>query len=158
MHENIEIRPVLPEDRDTVAFLFMKLLNHLDQFESDMLPTQKNVDYMTDKVFMPAAARGEPVLIAWHGKRPVGAIFWIIPPLHYESRWKYAYGYGTFIEDEYRMKKIGTLLREAGLALLKKKQVKKLMGFVQLTNTISMKANDRLGSIPYARVDLLDIK
>ncbi len=154
---NIEVRPASAADRDVLVRMFLNLLKFLDQFENDVLPTEGNAELMVDTVFLPAAERGEPVLIAWEGDKPVGAIFWILQQLPYRSRWKTAYGWGTYLEEGYREKKIGTMLRDRAKKILKSKGVQKLMGMVILKNKASVKASDSYGFVPFARIDYLDI-
>ncbi len=156
-HPEIEIRIAGPEDREIVAALFLKLINYLDPFGHDMLPTRKNATYMTDTLLMPAAERGEPVLIAWAGDKPIGAVFWVIQRPPYECRWSFAVGYGTFIEEGYRSKRIGTRLRRRGFEILKEKGVEKLLASVLLKNTLSVENCDRTGAKPLARIDLFDV-
>lgn len=159
MTTKVEIKIARPEDRDIIKGMFLNLLQFLDQFDHDMLPTEKNAAHMTDKVFMPAAARGEPILIAWDQGNPVGGLFWAVNlTLPYESRWKSAYGYGTYLKEGYRSKKIGTEMREMGFKILKEKGVEKLYGTVLFKNQVSVKANDRLGAIPMSRLDVFNIK
>ncbi len=147
-----------PKDREIVIEMYLKLLLYVDQFDNDILPIRENAEFMTDTFFMPAAARGEPVLIAWDGTKPVGALFWPVQQLPYKTRWTAAYGYGTYIEDGYRGKKVGTLLREKGIRTLHEKGIQKLVGMVHYKNEISIKASDKMGWTPFARVELSDIK
>lgn len=158
METKIEIKPARPEDREIVIDLFLKLLKFVDRFDNDILPTRKNAERMVDTVLLPAAARGEPILIAWEAVKPVGALFWAVQNLPYEVRWKTAYGYGTYIEESHRSQKIGTLLRKAGMKILKDKGVQRILGTTHLKNEVSIKANTRLGAIPFARVDYFEIK
>lgn len=137
--------------------MFLNLLKFLDQFDNDMLPTLPNAEFVADNIFMPAALRGEPILIAWEGKKPVGALFWPVQQLPYEARWKTALGWGTYLEEGYRGLKIGTGLRKRGVKLLKTQGVQKLLGMPILKNLVSVKASDRFGFVPFARVDTLDI-
>jgi GNAT superfamily N-acetyltransferase len=153
-----EIRQASAKDRDVLIDLFLKYLKFLDQFEHDLLPTRKNAEVMIDTVFLPAAKRGEPILIAWNGDEPIGVTFWVVQNLPYELRWKVAVGYGTYIEPKYRSKKLGTQLRKRGIEILKSLGVQRLLGAVHLKNTISVKANSGLGGIPWARMDLFKLQ
>ena len=155
----IEIRYAQPKDRDVLAELFLKLLQFLDQFEHDMLPTLENAQKMTDQVFMPAATRREPILIAWDEEKPVGAIFWPIQNIPYSTRWKTAFGYGTYLDKEYRNKKLGTEMKRRAIEILKLLGVQKLLGTVLLKNEIAVKFCDHQDDyVPFARVDILHIQ
>lgn len=151
--KEIEIRLARPEDREIVIDLFFKLLVYLDQFEHDMLPTRENAEFVVDNFLMPAAARGEPILIAWDEAKPVGGVFWVIQDLPYKSRWKMAFGYGTYVEEEYRSQKLGTKIRRMGFEILKEKGVDRLTGMVLLKNRLSVENCDNTGAIPIARLD-----
>jgi GNAT superfamily N-acetyltransferase len=137
--------------------MFYRLLFFLDTFDHDMLPTRNNAALLVDSLFLPAAEKGEAILIAWDDVTPVGAIFWPIQHHAYQSRWITAFGYGTYIDKAYRSRKVGTLLRNEAVRILKEKGVQKLLGVVLFKNEISVKASDRYGFVPYARLDLLDI-
>lgn len=156
--KKFDIRIARPEDRSTVVDLFLKLLRFLDQFEHDMLPTQENADTMADLILMPAAKEGDPILIAWDGAQPAGALFWAVQKLPYAARWTTAYGYGTYIEEAYRSQRLGTLLRTQGIKILKDKKIQRLMTMVLLKNEISVKASDKMGWEPFARIELTDIQ
>lgn len=156
-HSNVEISLARPEDRDVVISLFLELLQFLDSFDNDMLPTLTNAELMADQVFMPAAAAGEPVLIAWEGKKPIGAVFWVLQKLPYQARWITAYGYGTYLKEGYRNQKLGTEIRNHALKILKAKGVQKLIGMVILKNKASLIASDRYGFVPFARIDFLEL-
>lgn len=154
----INIRLVTPEDRETLVMLFFQMLQYLDQFDHDMLPTRENAEYMVDTFLMPAAERGEPVLIAWEGEKPVGGLFWIVQDLPYQSRWKMAYGYGTFLEEGYRDQGLGKKMRERGYTILKEKGVERITGMVLLKNELSVQNCAYMGAIPIARLDHFLIK
>ena len=155
---HIEIKIASPEDQEIVAEMFLHLLEFLDQFEHDMLPTRGNAEFITHTVFMPAAARGEPILIAWDQNKPIGGIFWPVHQLPYEARWKMAYGYGTYLKEGYRNQKLGTQLRHRALKILRSLNVQRLMGMVHTKNKISLKASQGFGFVPFARLDLLNIE
>lgn len=155
---NIEVKIASPHDREVIVQMYLKLLHFLARFEHDMLPTQKNAEWITDSIFMPAAQKGEPILIAWDDEKPVGGIFWPIHQVPYDTRWKMAYGYGTYLDETYRSQKLGTILRNSAMEILKSKGVEKLVGMVILKNEVSVKASDRYGFQPFARLDFLDIK
>lgn len=154
----IQITIASPKDRDLLIEMYLKLLTFLNRFDHDMLPTRKNAEWLTDNVFLPAAERGEPVLIAWDHDKPVGGIFWPIHQVPYDLRWVMAYGYGTYLDENYRSQRLGTEMRNRALEILKSKGVQKLLGMVILKNEVSVKASDRYGFVPFARMDLLDIK
>jgi hypothetical protein len=119
----IEIKIARPENRDVVVEMFLRLLQFLDQFDHDMIPLRENAEFMTDTVFMPAAERRDPILIAWDQKTPVGCLFWPVQVLR----------------------------------ILKEKGVEKLMGMVHLKNEVSIKASERMGFLPFARLELTSI-
>ena len=156
---SIEIRIAGLEDRETVVNLFYKLLQYLDQFEHDMLPTRENAEWVTDALLMPAAVRGEPVLIAWKDSLPIGGLFWTIQDLPYQTRWKMSYGYGTFIEEGFRSQDIGSQLRQRGFQMLKEKGVERSVAMVLLKNKLSDKNLDLMGErVHIARLDHFIIK
>lgn len=157
-HSPIEIRIAGLGDRETVVDLFLKFLYYMDQFEHDMLPTRENAVFFADTYLMPAAARGEPVLIAWKEGRPIGGMFWVIQPLLYQGRWKMAYGYGTYIDEKYRSQGLGTEMRKKGFEILKALGVKRATGMVLFKNKLSVENCDHMGAIPYARMDHYLIK
>jgi len=154
----IDIRPAKPEDRETLVMLFFQMLHYLEPFDHDMLPTRENAEYMVDTFLMPAAERGEPVLIAWENEKPVGGLFWVIQQLPYQSRWKMAYGYGTFLEEGYRAHGLGKKMREVGYAILKDKGIERITGMVLLKNKLSLENCEYMGAIPIARMDHFLIK
>ncbi|MBF0491372.1 MAG: GNAT family N-acetyltransferase [Deltaproteobacteria bacterium] len=154
----IEVRFARAGDRQVLIELCLKLLQHLDQFEHDILPSLENAEWMVDVLFLPAATREEGILIAWDKDKAVGAIFWAIQNLPYQMRFKTAYGYGTYVDPNYQNQKVGTLLRQKAIQALKKLGVQKLLGMVHFANEISVKASDRLGFKPHARLDLLDLE
>lgn len=158
-NSSIEIRPAGSEDRETIVTLFHKLLQHLDQYDHDMLPTRENAEWVADTLLMPAAARGEPVLIAWKGDVPIGGLFWTIQDMPYQTRWKLSYGYGTFIEEGYRSQHIGTLLRQTGFKMLKERGVERSVAMVLLKNKVSDENLDHMGErVHIARLDHFLIK
>lgn len=150
---DIEIRIAKPEERETVITVFLKFLQYMDQFEHDMLPTRENAVFFTDTYLMPAAARGEPVLIAWKEGQAIGGMFWVVQPLLYQSRWKMAYGYGTYINEEYRSQGLGTEMRKKGFEILKALGVERATGMVLFKNKLSVANCDHMGAMPYARMD-----
>lgn len=154
---SIEVRFALAEDRKVLIELYLKLLQHLNQFEHDVLPTLENAEWMVDVLFLPAATREEGIFIAWDQDKPVGAIFWAIQHMPYQMRFKTAYGYGTYVDPHYQSQKVGTLLRQKAIQSLKKLGVQKLLGMVHFTNELSLKASDKFGFKPHARLDLLDL-
>jgi hypothetical protein len=154
----IDIRIAKPEERETVVALFLRMLEHLDQFEHEMLPLRENAEWIADNFLMPAAERGEPVLIAWEGDRPVAGMFWTIQELPYRSRWKMSYGYGTFVEEGYRNGGLGTKMRKMGFGILKEKGVERATGMVLYANKQSLENWDHMGAIPYARLDHYPLK
>ncbi len=155
--KTLQIKKATPHDREILIQLFLEYLQFVDQFESEALPTRKNAEWMTDQVFLPAASRGDPILVAREGDQVVGGLFWVIQQQPIETRWKSALGYATYIREEYRSKKAGSLLREEGLKILKGKGIERLFGAVHFGNKISIKASDRLGAKPYARIDIFEL-
>ncbi|GEM_PF-5176649 len=153
----IEIRIATLEDREILVKLYLNLLKFLDQFEHDMLPTRENAEWITDATFLPAAMRGEAILIAWEGDKPIAGLFWPVQIIPYQCRWKMAFGYGIYIEESHRGKNLSTLLRKKAVEILKSKEVQKLIAMRHFKNKTSLAMSDRFGVIPFARVDLLDI-
>lgn len=144
----IETRIATPDDREIVVQTYLKLLSGLADYNYDVLPTQKNADHFTDKIFMPAASRGDPILIGWDGERPAGMIFWVVQNLPYEARWSHAFDYGIHVDPEYRRQKVGTKIWNAGIEILKAKGVERLLSGVSLRNEASLKGGQQLGLIP----------
>lgn len=146
------------EDREILVEMYLGLLQHLDQFDHEMLPTRANAEIMVDTVFLPAAEKGEPVMIAWDDGKPVGAIFWVIqssPIL--QMRYIFGVGHGTYLLEEYRNKKLGGLLRNKATQILKEKGAQRLLTMPHLKNEISLKASARQGYIPFMRIDIFDL-
>lgn len=156
--KKIEIRIASRGDREVLIKMFLNLLKFLDPFDHDMMPTRSNAEWITDTLFLPSAERGEPILIAWDGSKAVGALFWLIQDFPYKARWRHATEYGIYVEEAYRGQKLGTQLREKGVKILRGKGVQKLFGMVNLKNEASLKASDKFGFRPFARLDILDIE
>ena len=142
---SIVIKIARPKDRTILIRMFHHLLNFLDRFEHDMVPTKKNAEFMTDTFFMPAAARQEAILIAWDGSKPIGALFWPIQHHTYQMRWVTAYGYGTYLEEGYRGKKISRLLFQEAIKISKEKGVQRIIGFTLLENKRAQKVTEKTG-------------
>lgn len=154
---DILVKPASIGDRSILIDMHLKLLKFLEQFDHDALPTQKNVEYIIDNIIIPAIQNCDPILIAWHKDKPVGAIFWVILNSPLELKWKMAMGYGTYIEQAYRHQSVGSLLRKEGIRILKEKGVQKLIGMPHFANKVSLEASNKLGFKPYMRLDHLDI-
>ena len=155
---SVEYKIASSEDREILVEMYLALLQHLDQFDHDLLPSRVNAEVMVDTVFIPAAGKGEPVMIAWDQGRPVGAIFWVVqePPI-LQMRYVFAIGHGTYLLEEYRNKKVGGALRNLATQILKEKGAQRLLTMPHLKNEISLKASARQGYIPHMRIDILDL-
>jgi GNAT superfamily N-acetyltransferase len=127
VNENIVIRTVTANERDTVSGLFLAMLKHLHQFGHDVPPTQENAEWFTDNVFLPAATKGDPVLIARINEAPVGAIFWCRNPAMPGLEGS-AFGYGTYVVAKYQRQGVGLALRTAAVECLKDLGVKRIIG------------------------------
>lgn len=154
---DIEVKPATPEDRPMLIEFYFKLLKFLEQFEHDILPTPKNVEYIIDNIVLPGIQNKDPVLIAWHKNTPIGVLFWVTQNSPFEMRWRMALGYGTYIDDKYRHKSVGSLLRKEGIRILRAKGIQKLVGMPHFANKVSLEASNKLGFKPYMRMDHLDI-
>ncbi len=155
--DDITIEIARAEDRDVLIAMFLKLLQYLDQYQHDMLPTQENAEWMVDTLILPGALRGEGVLIAWQNKEPIGAVFWPIQHLPYQSRCKTAYGYGTYVDSAYRTSGLSKKLRAEAVSVLKAHDVKKVVGMTNVDNTISYESGKKFGFKDFAIVTILDI-
>jgi GNAT superfamily N-acetyltransferase len=153
----IEIRPADEADRKLLIEYFLSYLQYLDKYGNDILPTRENAEWFVDHTFLPAAALGEPVLIAWHQDKPVGAIFWVIQQFPFKVRWKQAMGYGTYVDPDWRRQKIGKRLRQEGFKILKQKGVKKLFGIAQAGNESGIGASRHKGATHYGTMVRVDI-
>lgn len=152
-----QIRPAVPSDRDVLSELFLSLLRHLDQFEYDILPTRENAGYFVDQVFLPAAERGEAILLACHDEQPIGAIFCVIQTAPFELRWKQALGYGVYVEPAWRGRGLGHRLRQEAVTLLKAQGVQVLFEMAQLDNKAGLASISGEGSRPYAQMMRFDL-
>lgn len=127
------IRPATEKDRTVVTDLYYDLLLSTDDRKKaplEFLPVYQNAVIMWEHVFTPAIKRGDPVLLAFAGENPAGALFWteVVTELH--LREPMAQGHGTFVVARYRNKGIGTALRKEGVRILKKKGVSIVRGMV----------------------------
>lgn len=147
--EAIEIRAAEASDRPILIEFYLKLLQSLERYDHDILPTQDNAVHLVDDTFLPAARRGEPILIAWQGEQAVGAIFWVIQDSPLQLRWKQAVGYGTYVAPEWRRQKIGYRLRQAGFKVLKAKGVQVLFGVANAGNKGGLESTRHKGAIHY---------
>ena len=134
----LQIKPASQEDRKYVVEAFLNLLEYLDEFGHDIPPYRENAEWLVDQVFLPAAARGEPVLLAWEGQTLVGALFWVIPAGPPRMRYKQAVGYGTYVDPDYRNRGVAKQLWAQGVELLRAQQVEILVGTVYKGNKGAM--------------------
>jgi GNAT superfamily N-acetyltransferase len=152
----VAVKIARPEDREILIQMFFNLLKFLDPCEHDMLPTKENAEFMVDKFFVPAASRSEAILIAWDGSKPVGALFWPIQIPTYRSRWKTAYGYGTYLEEGYRGKRLSNALFQEAIKISKNKGVQRVIGTILEDNKRAQKVTEKLGFRCFGKMYYLD--
>lgn len=155
---SLEIRPAQAVDRPVLIELFLNLLIYLDQYEHDILPIRENAEWFVDETFLPAAGRGEPVLIAWQDKKAVGALFWVIQDFPFQVRWKQAMGYGTYIDPDWRRQGVGKQLRQQGLKMLKELGVEVLLGMAHVDNRGGVESTIGKGFKHYANMLHYELK
>lgn len=145
----ITIRLATPEDRPHLVRLFLNYLHYIGEYGGDMLPTQENAEKLVDEVFLPAAARGEPILLAWaEGQaEPIAATFAVIQELPYKMRWRQAWGYGTYVDPDWRSRKVGTEIRRRAKEILKKKGVECVIGMAYEGNEIGLNSAEKDGTV-----------
>lgn len=118
----------------------------------DLAPTLENAQYIVQHNLIPAAERGEPVLIAYLGETIIGATFTTLPPPELEFRRKFAFGHGTWVTEYFRRRGVAAALMEAVRVRLCELGVEVQRGQAALTNRVSLKTFERLGFVPYALV------
>ncbi len=148
----LQIRLITENDRKWLRDAFLNLLEYLDEFGHDIPPCQENADWFVDEVFLPAALRQEPVLMACHEGKPVGALFWCIPTGTPPVRVKQAVGYGTYVDPDWRRQGIGEALWAKGLAMLSALEVDELIGVTYEDNQPAMNFIKRSGIDHSARL------
>src|SRR5262245_19265596 len=124
------IHKATADNRGVLIHCYLELLKDLDRFGFDMLPTRENAETMVDTVFLPSARNGDPILLAEKNGQTLGAIFWATLILPYASRWKAAFGYGTWVKKEFRRHGIATALRNEACRRLRTRGVQVVLGSV----------------------------
>jgi GNAT superfamily N-acetyltransferase len=121
-------------DRETLIEAYLEMLRELEPFGFDIPATRQAAEHNTDAIFLPAAERGEGVLIARDPEgRWLGAVFWVITPTPCAD--VVAFGHGTVVRDDARRTGVGRALREAALARLTRAGVTRIVGAAQEGNT-----------------------
>jgi len=149
------LQPATTEDRQTLVDLYLALLMHLAEFDAAVTATDAAAQWWVDHVFLPAAGRGEPVLIAREPAGPaIGGIFWPVGP---QPGPKIAFGYGTYVVPGWRRKGVGAALREAALLRLKGIGASLLVGCAHLNNEPGRQSLLSFGMMPAATLYYLKL-
>ena len=152
------IEPATKEDRLTLTVLVLAMLEELQPFGHDMAATEANAAKMVDDLLLPAAANGDPVLIARDADgRAIGGLFWCrmaLPP----GQPSVAMGYGTYVAKRGRRQGIASELRKAGLAQLRQLGVQRMITSVLAGNIAGHWSLLKLGFRPASTIYLLNLQ
>lgn len=153
----IEVRHARLSDEEQVVDLFLAMVAELAEHGHDLLPTRQNAAWFWDEIFFEAITRGDPVLLAFAGDQPVGALFWVVNYPPYEVRYRTATGWGTYVIPDLRRHGVATALRVEGTRILRDMGIEKLVGTVLVGNEASVAASRRHGLVDVAIVQSLSI-
>lgn len=101
---------------EDAAAIFGLLMAYLQEMGRDILPLTCNVNHLL-RTGLEAAQNGDPCLIIWRDGKPVGFTYWTGPPAGLVLKERIITAMGTYIDPEYRGKKLSTELRDAAIAI-----------------------------------------
>jgi GNAT superfamily N-acetyltransferase len=146
------IRPATTDDGSDLILLFWKMLEELDQFGHDMLPTADNAWRFCTEVLAPGLV-DKTVIVADAGEPELaGALFWTLSDSGYETRYKAAVGYGTYVKPDWRGQGLATQMRQIGICRLKQLGVERLYGTVLMGNVAGRASAARFNPVDIAIV------
>lgn len=152
---DVVIRAPRGKEAEILEGMYLEMLTDLQIYNIEMLATEDNARWMTENLFMPAAERGEGVLIAWVNDMPGAAIFWASAPLPLDYRRRTANGYGTYVRPEFRRAGLATKLRKAAAARLRALGFEAVVGQVERSNEPGREATRRAGFQTFALLERL---
>lgn len=100
----MNIRQAKVEDKEIVTSSFLKLVQYLQDFDYEVLPTPENAEIAWDLIFEPSIEEGYPILIAESEGEPVsrGVLFWSKCSTPFELRHETIYSFGLWMDPGLR--------------------------------------------------------
>lgn len=123
------------------------MLRDLAKHGHDMLPTQRNVDWMWENVCVPGKDNSDPVLVACNGSDLIGLIIWTVPEAGFDMQKRRAVGWGTYVDPQHRLNGVCRDLRRAAMKILRARGIEEVWGTVMPTNTPGASSATRLRGV-----------
>lgn len=154
----MRVTTATPDHRDSLYALYLAMLARLDQYGFEVLPTERNAAHFVDSVFLPAAERGDPVLLAFEGEEAVGALFWVCDHGgQIDTRHKVCHGYGVQVNLP-APAKAEELLMRVGVEMIREQGFEIVLAGVQNGDGSLAKPFKKLGFRPFAVCDKLTVE
>lgn len=138
----IAVRVATISDVEFLKATYLLMLQELQQYGHDVLPTAKNAEAFTG-VFVRPSLDGEQktsaILIAEDNGVPVGVIYWVGNNGIFDIG-PQAFGHGTYVFPNWRLRHVASGLRKAASARLKALGFEKIVGTISVKNLPSFRA------------------
>lgn len=117
------ITPATLGDRETVISLYLELLQEMDRFGMDVLPTQENAEKYFDLFFKDGIEANDPILLLRVDGDAVGGIFWPEQRSPFAMRKRVAMGFGVYVREEFQRNGYASKLRKEAKGILRDKGI-----------------------------------
>jgi len=154
---DIFIRLAKPEDKAILVNLYFKLLEEMDPFDYEILPTLENAEFMVQQVILPGLLKGDAVLIAFYQGQAVGLVAWnsLVTPL--KLRVSQAVEQAIYVSPSCRGLKLSSHLREKAKEFMQNKVQTVVTSPIQ-KNTKALKNNKQFGFKSYSENQIYFLK
>jgi GNAT superfamily N-acetyltransferase len=147
---------VRPQSAEQIVGAYYLFLQSVAEW-SEMLPTKRNAERMSELLLVPAWERGEPIYLAALDGKIVGATFTTLPDPGLDYRVPFASGHGTWVSASWRGHGIAKALLHRVREDLRKLGIKRQVGLVHDGNQASRATFMKLGFTPSALVISCDL-
>lgn len=136
---------VFPETEEQIIEVFLRYLQSLEGFDTELKATRRNAMLYAGVHFIPAWQRKEPILFATVDSKIIGGTFTTLPDPALEYRVPFATGHGTWVHENYRKAGVAWKLVERVREMLIERGVKRQIGMTHNTNEASKAAFGKMG-------------
>lgn len=144
----VTYRVATPADELHVVTLFSRMLTELEPLGHDVLPTEANIDYFWEFVFLPALDKGtHGIILAFVDGDCVGATFFTPEFQELDVRGKRAIAHGQYVLPEHRRNGISWSMQQMAHSRLSKLGYTSLISCVMHDNVAGQRAAQEAGAV-----------